>query len=420
MWNQVGPGRLASLSLYALANSYLWNSLHPLVLPFLLLTLVPEEVKGTALGGLTFVGLALAMFLQPITGTMSDRASWRWGRRRPFVLIGGLGICFVLSFMAPAPSFVWLLVGYLGLQVVGNVAQGAYQGFLPDLVPSAKRGAAAGAKNAAEVLGIVIASVLTAALLTRVSPLSAFAGIGLVVLLGTVGTMALLPEQAVTQARDEFSLSEVFRVDLRRHAGFAWLVGSRFFTIVAITSVQTFALFFIRDLIGVSDLEATVMTGSLITTIGVAILVVAYPVGVAADRWGRKPFLFFAGGLGALGALLMLAATSYLHLVLFGSLLGISTGIFLTTSWALFTDLVPDAEAARFLGLSNLATAGGAAAARLHGPLIDALNGVGHNLGYRALLVLLALWFVLGAALLVKVREQRPAQVARPTLSPSP
>ena len=54
MWNQVGPGRLASLSLYALANSYLWNSLHPLVLPFLLLTLVPEEVKGTALGGLTF------------------------------------------------------------------------------------------------------------------------------------------------------------------------------------------------------------------------------------------------------------------------------------------------------------------------------------------------------------------------------
>jgi hypothetical protein len=41
-----------------------------------------------------------------------------------------------------------------------------------------------------------------------------------------------------------------------------------------------------------------------------------------------------------------------------GSLLGLATGLFVTTNWALGTRLVPSAEAGRYLGISNLAGAG--------------------------------------------------------------
>ena len=49
--------------------------------------------------------------------------------------------------------------------------------------------------------------------------------------------------------------------------------------------------------------------------------------------------------------------------------------------------MAPAGEAGKFLGLTNLATAGAGAASRLTGPGIDALNGMkpGANLGYSAL-----------------------------------
>ncbi len=45
-----------------LGLSFMWNSLHPIVLPAVLLHLVPTQAKNSYLGGLTFFGLLLAMF----------------------------------------------------------------------------------------------------------------------------------------------------------------------------------------------------------------------------------------------------------------------------------------------------------------------------------------------------------------------
>ena len=64
-------------------------------------------------------------------------------------------------------------------------------------------------------------------------------------------------------------------------------------------------------------------------------------------------------------------------------------GIFITANWALANDLAPAGEAGKFLGLTNLATAGAGAISRLTGPGIDWLNASrpGQNLGYAALFV---------------------------------
>ena len=93
-----------SISVYWFAISYLWNSLHPIILPMLVPLMAPENLKGSALGIMTSIGLILAVIVQPAAGAVSDRTTSRWGRRRPYILFGTL---FELLFL-------------LGIALAGN------------------------------------------------------------------------------------------------------------------------------------------------------------------------------------------------------------------------------------------------------------------------------------------------------------
>ena len=90
--------------------------------------------------------------------------------------------------------------------------------------------------------------------------------------------------------------------------------------------------------------------------------------------------------------------------MLSGGLVGISFGAFLSTNWALATDLVAKGEEARYLGLTNLATAGGAALSRLIGPVIDSFNSHSPGLGYTVMLMACFVYFLLGSLLIMKIR----------------
>ena len=94
----------------------------------------------------------------------------------------------------------------------------------------------------------------------------------------------------------------------------------------------------------------------------------------------------------------------------------------MSTNWALATDLVAKGEEARYLGLTNLATAGGAALARLIGIAIDPLNAYSHGLGYQVMLGACFIYFAVGSVLLLKIKEPaNPGNVAAPpTPEPHP
>jgi MFS family permease len=76
------------------------------------------------------------------------------------------------------------------------------------------------------------------------------------------------------------------------------------------------------------------------------------------------------------------------------------------------TDIVPRADAGRYLGLANAATAGGSAAARLIGALlIDPLNrllGTADG-GYIAVYGLALAAFLLGSLIALAIPSPRPS-----------
>ena len=115
--------------------------------------------------------------------------------------------------------------------------------------------------------------------------------------------------------------------------------------------------------------------------------------------------LFCIGSLAiAAGILMLLLGPSYGYIIIGGALQGVAVGAFMSSNWALATDLVPKTEVARYLGLTNLATAGGAALARAIGPAIDFFNGYAPGLGYKIMLLVCFAYFIAGSALVVKIK----------------
>jgi MFS family permease len=125
------------------------------------------------------------------------------------------------------------------------------------------------------------------------------------------------------------------------------------------------------------------------------------------DRIGHRKVQYSAGALTALGCLTLLLARTPQTLVIFGGVVGVGIGLFVTANWALINRLAPLAEAGVFLGLTNLATAGSGATGRLLGPVIDLANNAnpGAFIGYTIMFIFGAICTGSSALLLKRVKE---------------
>lgn len=419
------PGRFRpvdyiKINILGFALTALWASLHSIILPLRLLDFVPEALKNTYLGYLTFAGLILAMAVQPVAGTISDRSGFSWGRRRPFILVGMILALLFLPGIGLFASYLAIFFIYCLLQISSNIAQGAYQGFIPDLVSEERRGLASGVKGLMELLGGIAFIRLIAYFMGQYTTdegsswlwlsLAALVIILLGAMLATILTVKEQPGIAGSQLPLLPNLYKAFKIDVRAHRDFIWFLASRGLMGIPGVILQTFALYYLMDVVGIINPAA--VAADLLIVVGIFLLVVVYFAGRLSDRVGRIPIVVSSGLLGALGVVLLFFSRSYIHIMLSGALFGLANGAFFSTSWALATDLVAKGEEARYLGLTNLALAGGSALARLIGPLIDFFNAYSPNLGYQVMLLVCLLCFVVGSLIMLKVKARQLAEVA--------
>lgn len=408
--------QLLVLNAYWVGMSFMWSALHPIILPAVLLNYVPDEKKNTYLGLLTFVGLIIAMIVQPITGTLSDGWKSRIGRRRPLIILGTLFDFIFLAILAWMGGFLWLIIGYIGLQFSSNIAHGPLQGLLPDRVPKAQMGTAAALRTFMDMLSLVAASLLAGRLLDPVTRNPTNIMVVVMSLLAIFATITILgvrefPSPSGRGARGEGNFLSQLRVKFSDNPAYWWLIAERLLFLIGIYGVQTFAQYYLQDVLRVPD--PAKQTGDLLAALTVAIVILVLLGGWLTDRFGAKKVLYFATFIAAVGIFLMVFATDMQRLLIFGVILGAGIGLFLTANWALANTLAPEEEAGKYLGFTNLATAGSAAIARLEGPALDWLNHAwtGEWIGYKALFIFGALTIFLSAFLLKKI-ELKPAEHA--------
>ncbi len=131
------------------------NIQEPALMTHKVLSLAPD-LPNTALGILGFIGLLVAMVVQPIVGVFSDRTHSRLGRRLPFMILGAVLIAVCLYLLALAPVLWVLVLGVLLIQMSSNILQGPWQALIPDLVPEEQRGVASGLKAMMDILALVV------------------------------------------------------------------------------------------------------------------------------------------------------------------------------------------------------------------------------------------------------------------------
>jgi MFS family permease len=201
--------------------------------------------------------------------------------------------------------------------------------------------------------------------------------------------------------------------EANQHTSFIWWIVNRLLFLAAITSLRSFALYFFEYSFKITAEQATGFVGDLTLTVGIFLIVSAIPSGWLADRIGQKKLIGISGIIGAVGGFLLLGTIAVPNANLIyvsGAILGVATGMFMTTNWAMGTNLVPPEEAGRYLGISNLAGAGAAFIGYgIGAPVADYLNKITPGVGYIATFSAYGVLFLLSTVSLRFIREPKPS-----------
>jgi len=402
------------LTIFGFAIAALWNSMYGIILPLRVLDFAAGTEKILWIAIFTLSGYVLAMIVQPISGAISDRSGFSWGQRRPFILIGVLLAIIFIFGMGFAGSLIAAFVFYCLLQISTNGAQGPWQGLFPDFVPEGRRGQASGVKGLLELVGgFAIAKLVGDLISGRYHlaegtklwvALGALAAVMLVTMIITVLTVKERPGTGGFKLPPLSTLRKSFRIDVKAQPNFVPFLISRLLFFTPLIVVRNYGLFFFKDVAGVPEPEAAM--GNLIFVVGVSVLAVVYPAGHLSDRIGRRPVAIAAGFIGALGIVFLFFYYNYAFIILASCLLGISYGTFISANWAMAMDLVIGGEEARYLGLTNLATAGSGILVALLGLATYFLEVDISGWGYKAMLLACCAFFIVSSLILLKIKAR--------------
>jgi MFS family permease len=391
------PGRelplrhLLNLSVYWLGINVIWSGLHNIVLPRRVEGLVGLEASGVALGIITAAAVLVAIGVQPTAGALSDYTVSRWGRRKPYIVIGGLLDVIFLWAIASAQTYVALLVMLVLLQFSSNFAQGPFQGYVPDLVPAHQVGLASGLMGVmiilGQMVGVGIAALGLAAVGDSTDPqvhLRAFfwptVALGLIELITMIALVLTVDEGREAPPRKGRSYLDIARsawgLDILKERSYVWLLASRLLYLASPALLTGFALYYLQRSLGLDDDEAARWFFIIAAIIGTSTAAATYPAARSSDRFGRKAVIYASFALAAAG-MLAIAISPTIELTLVALVpVGISAGAFLAVDWALMTDIIPKATTGRYMGISNVATASAGPLGLLVGGIVITLFAV--------------------------------------------
>jgi MFS family permease len=409
---------LVRLSIYWLGLVAVINGIG-IILQERIKTIVPDPgVQYTTLGIVQVIGIIVAIIVQPTVGSISDYTVSRFGRRKPYILIGTtLDLVFLVG-LATSNTVLSLAAFVTLLQFSSNFAQGPFQGYIPDLVPAAQVGLASAMVGMFTVLGAVIGTAFATLGLAIGDFLLPTIALG-VIHFGTMVTMFLrLDEGRVAKDRGGRGWGTIaaltWGTDILRERSFLLLVGSRFFILGGSAFFIVLAVPYLERSLGVivsADRAIWLLAISVVaalSTIGATV-----PAARISEGAGRKPVIYGAVAISAIGMTIGALAPSPAIVLIGAIFIGVGAGSFLAVDWALMTEIIPRASSGRYMGVSNVATAtNGLAAILVGGLIIDAFSRAGApELGPRAVFLLAPVCFGIGALLLRPVIEPARAGV---------
>jgi MFS family permease len=432
-----------NLSFYWFSANALWGASLTVLVQSQVLHMVPAELKGRAVGVAVGLGSLAGIFLPPLMGAWSDRARFKMGRRRPFMLIGtalnllGLVGLAYFPFLSSDPLLgftvaFWLFVlAYLVTNAASNFATAPYSALMPELVPPDQRGAASGWLGVMTILGQGVGIVAAGKIISNNAPLAQYQGqiyavyalIGILLVIGVLVTVFGTKERPLVGRPKPFRWGEFWAslVTPFRSRDFAWVVITRLLVMMGILSINNNLEFYMRDVVrDFSLFGVTVATTETDAVSNVLLLLLVFAVigsfagGQLSHKYGRKRLVYISGGVMSLVALGLIFTHQYLATLIIGALFGIGYGVYTSVDWALAIEVLPNIEdAAKDMGIWHIAlTLPQLLAIPVAGVLLDLGQQLGKaqglpNLGYTFIFSTGSIYFVLGTVFVRQVKKAR-------------
>lgn len=330
----------------------------------LLTLLLPEkaeaiagEGKAVLLGQIAMIGGLIAASANLVFGMLSDRTASRFGRRRPWIVVGLVGVAAAMVLIARSDSPATLVVAIVCFQLALNALYAPLTAVVPDMVPDSQKGLVSAWAGAA----LPVATLFTAMAVVPLNTATPWQ-FGLVVAAAAVLVLpfALSLREPPRRVADGDKLGLSIAAFKDRNFSFAFV--SRLLMESAVAIHTLYLLFFLQGLPSETSLAGRepAQAFSLLLIAGtLAATASGFIGGIASDRLRTRRPLVIGGGLCMAAGLGLLVAWPVWPAPLAAQLLfGIGHGLHATTVAAMTAEILPYPEGAgRDLGVMNMAIA---------------------------------------------------------------
>jgi MFS family permease len=323
-------------------------------------------------------GALVALLANPIFGALSDRTRSRFGRRRPWLIVGMIAGTAALALIALAYTIPLILLGWCLAQLAFNAALAALMAVLPDSVPMAQRGTVSGVLAMCMPIGQIAGTFLVQQLAGNT--LLAFLGPAAVGLAG-VFLFALVMSDAPAEGTLRETAAPTEHLGwrlLQQRRDFTWAWLSRVFFVTGTSFLFAYQPIFLVNSLGVSVGEVPRLTFQSTLVHAGTVALSSILAGRLSDFTGRRRAWVMSGALlQGLGLWLIATADSYSAFLAAVAITGAGHGIYDGIDLALVTELLPDRarSAAQDLGILNITNALPQVIAPAVGPVFLVLAG---------------------------------------------
>lgn len=258
--------------------------------------------------GVTTQQLSLILFIytfidaldNPIYGFLSDRTRTRWGRRRPWLILGAplLALCFIAFFNAPSflsgdSLFGYMLLMYILTGTLDSLINANYGALFPELfISDAQRAKTNALRQAFQLAAMVISIALTPLVTDKL-------GYGMTALVyGTLAVFVIIycalgcREVPTPEAEKKPALIRTLK-EIFINPRF-WIFGlANAFYSAAMSLVMSAVPFFVKYTLGLEGMASTVLLGVvlLLAMGGVAVWALAVRRIGLMPAWRRALFI---------------------------------------------------------------------------------------------------------------------------------
>jgi MFS family permease len=294
-----------------------------------------------------------------LMGTLSDRTRSRWGRRKPFILLGYLA-WGVMTALFPSAAFfqpVGLAIGMAILfdavmTVFGSTANdAALNAYITDVTTTQNRGRVMGVVQILTWVAILIVYGGAGLIIDNLGYYNFFYAIGgLVFILGLVGSFFVHEEPVTEKPQGNYwrQIAESFQWKnlVANREFFLVLMGISLWAI-AQNIFFPYLIIYLQHYLKLDTTSSSITIAACILIGGIAL---AWPLGLLIDRWGRKPVALIAVGAEMVGLILFSLTHSLVLLVVTGILwlAPLTAWTIATSTWS--KDLFPEDKRGQFAG----------------------------------------------------------------------